>query len=137
MVALELERLGEEASLLWNLSAHGILALIVELVEHLRTDRGAGWKSSDELGATIDVARALDRAAVGVDDPLCQRQAEAGARWRAFAGALAAIEPLEDMRQIAGVDADAGVGDPQDDVIVLEPDVNGDDSVWPVVQMPL
>ena len=80
------------------------------------------------------IARALDRAAVGVDDPLCQRQAEAGTRWRALAGALAAIEPLEDMRQIAGVDADAGVGDSQDDAIVLEPDVNRDDAVWPVVR---
>src|SRR5581483_11666163 len=40
---------------------------------------GGGRKAQDEFGALADAALDLDRAAVALDDPLRDRQAEAGA----------------------------------------------------------
>ena len=66
-----------------------------------------------ERRARPEPALDRDRAAVHVDDRADDRQAEAAAAAARLVGPRAAVEPLEDPRQLARVDADAGVGRPR------------------------
>src|SRR5882757_7563683 len=70
----------------------------------------------------------LDRAAVRLRDPLADGEAEAGAG--ALAGARArgigAPKTIEDVRQIPGRDADAGVGHREHGASVIAPQLHGD-----------
>src|SRR5712691_1687414 len=68
-----------------------------------------------ELGAAADFAFDPDAAAVHFDDVLGDGEAQAGAAELAGARSVDAIEALEDARLVGGGDADAGIGDGEDD----------------------
>ena len=59
------------------------------------------------------------RAAVHLDDPLDERQADAEAAARASAGAIGLPEHVEHARQHLGMDADAGVADADHRLVAL------------------
>ena len=89
----------------------------------------------------------LDSAAMSVDDPPDEREAETGTGRLALASALATVEAIEHAREIFGIDADARVVHPQHDVGVVAGQLSrsragalqldGDDPVRAVVRDPI
>src|SRR6266849_5409492 len=89
----------------------------------------AGVEDGDgemELGAAADFAFDPDAAAVHFDDVLGDGEAEAGAAEFAGARGVDAVEALEDARLVGGGDADAGIGDGEDDFGVAGFGADGD-----------
>src|SRR5216684_4686003 len=88
----------------------------------LRRAGGAGGVEDGdgemELRAAADFAFDPDAAAMHFDDVLGNGQTEARAACLAGARGVHAIEALEDARLIGGGDADAGIGDGEDDFSV-------------------
>src|SRR6266849_5715374 len=89
------------------------------VVVPLRRAGGAGGVEDGdgevELRAAADFAFDPDAAAMHFDDVLGDGEAEAGAAELAGARGVDAIEALEDARLVGGGDADAGIGDGEDD----------------------
>src|SRR5262245_3447881 len=71
-----------------------------------------------EPRASSQLARPVHPAAVVLGDVLDDRQAEPGPARLARAGAIDAVEALEDAWQVAVRDAEAGVRDREDDLAV-------------------
>src|SRR3954465_9606888 len=80
-------------------------------------DRGEPRQAQAHRGALAGHAGDGDRAAVGLDDRLDDRQTEARA---AVAVGRAAHEPLEDARQRLGRDAPAAVGDLEHGLVAFD-----------------
>ena len=89
---------------------------------------GAGWggAAEGEDGAAAGGAGDVDPAAVGVHDAFADGEAEAGVAFGAGTGAAGAVEAIEDMGQVFGGDAFAGVGDDGEDVAVFDGGGNPD-----------
>src|SRR6266849_4249419 len=89
------------------------------VVVPLRRAGGAGGVEDGdgevELRAAADFAFDPDAAAMHFDDVLGDGEAQAGAAELAGARSVDAIEALEDARLVGGGDANAGIGDGEDD----------------------
>ena len=70
----------------------------------------------------------FDASAVRQDESLGDRHAEAGAAGFAGAGTVAAIEAVEDMLTFFFAHADAGVGDGENEILLICPGVEDDDA---------
>src|SRR5881394_699896 len=73
-----------------------------------------GAQSDGKGRSCARLAGHFDRAAMGLHNGLGNGQAESAASSRARARFVGAIKPLEDMREVFGRDALAGVGDRHD-----------------------
>jgi hypothetical protein len=66
-----------------------------------------------------------------LDDALRDGQAEAAATLLARAGAVGAVESLEDVRQVLRGDANAGIADRYDRLALLDAERQGDSFLVP------
>ena len=75
---------------------------------------GASQRKREE-GSSPEFALDGQLGTVALGDPLCKREAEAGAAGILVAGLPCSIEPVEDPRQMFRSDPDSGVGDREPD----------------------
>ena len=70
---------------------------------------------------------------MGFDDPFRDGEAEAGAAGVAGAGLVGAVEAFEDVGEVVGSDAEAGVFDGEEGAVVGGRESDGDAAAGPVV----
>src|SRR5665647_872933 len=143
------------AAAFWRIAASLARALLLVIVRILDSVKGRGrsgftsrviilralesacsWQQDLESGSvTGAVAVGGDGAAVGIDNRFADGEADAGAGAVAVAGGVAAVEAFEDVGQLGGQDAFAGVGDGDGDFVEFGAGGDGDASArWCVAE---
>ena len=92
---------------------------------------GLGRQGEDGTGSLADGTLHLDRSPVRQGDGARDCQPQAGAAHFSSTGRVDAIEPLENVRQVFGRDANAGVGDDDAHLGINARGLDRDGSPWP------